>query len=89
MTPIKEITQDYFRMDVEDIPYGMWSQVPEDMPPEKGSLVAKIGLNDGDVFGCWVGDLEIKISHKDSIELAGILYEYQQDLRRDMVEGQA
>jgi len=88
MTKIKEITPEYFIIDIEEAPVDMWHQVPQDYCSGDDSLDVKIGINeDGDVSGAWIGKIELKISHKDSIELTGIFYEYQHDINKEIAEG--
>ena len=87
---IKKMASEHFTMDVEHLPYDMWCQVPEDYKPNAEYLDATIAINDdGDVSGAWVDKIELKINNASSKILAGILYEYQQGLDRDFVEGNA
>lgn len=90
MAQIKEITPEYFVIDIEEAPVDMWHQVPQDYCSGDDSLDVKIGLDDnGKVCNAFIGDMKLIISHADSRELAGILYDYQQDIDKEIAEGKA
>lgn len=83
MTKIKEFNDDHIVIDADNLPLDMFQQIPDPFP---GCTIAIYFDDDGSMSGAWHKGTELKISHKDALELDGMVGVYQDNARQDAVE---
>ncbi len=86
MSEIKEMNEDHIVIDADNLPLAMFDQMNDPFP---GCDVAVYFNDDKSWHGAWWKGTELKISHKDGLELDGFVGFYQDNQRQTEAEGGA
>ena len=83
---VKEMHEDHFTIDADDLPLDMFQQIDDPFPGCDVGVYFDHDERGLTLIGAWIKGEELKISHKDAIDLIGMIEAYQEEKERDQAE---